>query len=182
MPTYAVRAPLVHWLGEQAEDAHGALGRYRVLDVGCGAKPYDPLCSPHAASYIGVDPVDIPRAELKGSVEALPVDDDRHRAIGAEVGVGDPSASLQDRRVLHEELVPDRVSDLRVGGIGDRARGQPTHGTADLEVVPGAATPAPRHSLPVGAPHHDTEQGSEAAEIGIGARKVCQLERRETIP
>ena len=75
MPTYAVRAPLVRWLGEQARGAHGALGRYRVLDVGCGAKPYEPLFSPHAVSYVGVDPVDNPRAELKGSVEALPVDD-----------------------------------------------------------------------------------------------------------
>jgi SAM-dependent methyltransferase len=75
MPTYAVRAPLVHWLAEQAADAHGALGRYRVLDVGCGAKPYEPLFAPHAASYVGVDPVDNPRAELKGSVEALPVED-----------------------------------------------------------------------------------------------------------
>ena len=75
MPTYAVRAPLVRWLGQQARDAHDALGRYRVLDVGCGAKPYEQLFSPHAASYVGVDPVDNPRAELKGSVEALPVDD-----------------------------------------------------------------------------------------------------------
>jgi SAM-dependent methyltransferase len=75
MPTYAVRAPLVHWLTEQAEDAHGALGRYRVLDVGCGEKPYEPLFSPHAASYVGVDPVENPRADLKGSVEALPIDD-----------------------------------------------------------------------------------------------------------
>jgi SAM-dependent methyltransferase len=75
MPTYAVRAPLVRWLREQAEDAHGTFGRYRVLDVGCGAKPYEPLFSRRAASYVGVDPVDNPRAELKGSVEALPVDD-----------------------------------------------------------------------------------------------------------
>lgn len=75
MPTYAVRAPLVHWLGEQAEEARGVLGRYRVLDVGCGAKPYEPLFAPHATSYVGVDPVDNPRAELKGPVEALPVDD-----------------------------------------------------------------------------------------------------------
>lgn len=75
MPTYAVRAPLVRWLGQQARDAHDALGRYRVLDVGCGAKPYEPLFSPYAASYVGVDPVENPRAELKGSVEALPVED-----------------------------------------------------------------------------------------------------------
>lgn len=74
MPTYAVRAPLVRFLREQATDAHAAIGRYRVLDVGCGAKPYEPLFGPYAASYVGVDPVDNPRAELKGPVEDLPVD------------------------------------------------------------------------------------------------------------
>jgi len=75
MPTYAVRAPLVRWLRGQAEEAHRAIGRYRVLDVGCGVKPYQPLFEPFAASYVGVDPVENPRAELRGSVEALPVDD-----------------------------------------------------------------------------------------------------------
>ena len=57
MPTYAVRAPLVRWLREQAEEAHRALGRYRVLDVGCGLKPYQPLFARYSASYVGVDPV-----------------------------------------------------------------------------------------------------------------------------
>jgi SAM-dependent methyltransferase len=75
MPTYAVRAPLVRWLREHAEEAHGAIGRYRVLDVGCGVKPYQPLFAPFAASYVGVDRVENPRAELRGPVEALPVDD-----------------------------------------------------------------------------------------------------------
>jgi SAM-dependent methyltransferase len=75
MPTYAVRAPLVRWLREQAEEAHTALGRYRVLDVGCGAKPYEPLFATHADVYVGVDPVDNPHAELKGVVEDLPVAD-----------------------------------------------------------------------------------------------------------
>ena len=75
MPTYAVRAPLVRWLREQAVDARSSIGRYRVLDVGCGAKPYEPLFAPYADSYVGVDPVDNPRAELKGFVEDLPVED-----------------------------------------------------------------------------------------------------------
>jgi SAM-dependent methyltransferase len=75
MPTYAVRAPLVRWLREQADEIHGTIGRYRLLDVGCGAKPYEPIFAPYAASYVGVDPVDNPRAELKGPVEDLPVED-----------------------------------------------------------------------------------------------------------
>jgi len=76
MPTYAVRAPLVRWLRDQAHDAYGSLGRYRVLDVGCGQKPYESVFAPYADAYVGVDPVDNPRAELKGSVEDLPVEDE----------------------------------------------------------------------------------------------------------
>ncbi len=75
MPTYAVRAPLARWLRYEAKRANADLGAYRLLDVGCGQKPYEPFFSPYAASYIGVDPVDNPRAELKGSVEDLPVED-----------------------------------------------------------------------------------------------------------
>ena len=48
MPTYAVRAPLVRWLAEEARRAHADFGRYRVLDVGCGQKPYLPLFQPCA--------------------------------------------------------------------------------------------------------------------------------------
>jgi SAM-dependent methyltransferase len=75
MPTYALRAPLVRWLGEEARRAHANLGRYRVLDVGCGQKPYEPLFAPYADAYVGVDPVENPHAELRGAVEALPVED-----------------------------------------------------------------------------------------------------------
>jgi SAM-dependent methyltransferase len=75
MPTYAVRAPLAAWLRAEAKRAHDDLGSYRLLDVGCGQKPYKPLFDPYIASYVGVDPVDNPHAELKGSVEELPVED-----------------------------------------------------------------------------------------------------------
>ena len=75
MPTYAVRGPLVRWLAGEARRGHDELGAYRVLDVGCGQKPYEPLFAPYAASYIGIDPVENPRAELRGSVEAIPVED-----------------------------------------------------------------------------------------------------------
>jgi SAM-dependent methyltransferase len=75
MPTYAVRAPLVRWLRDEARRAHEDLGPYRVLDVGCGGKPYEPLFARFACEYVGVDPVPNPRAELVGSAEDLPVDD-----------------------------------------------------------------------------------------------------------
>lgn len=75
MPTYAVRGPLVRWLAGEARRAHDDLGAYRVLDVGCGTKPYEPLFAPYASAYVGVDAVENPRAELRGTVEAIPVDD-----------------------------------------------------------------------------------------------------------
>jgi SAM-dependent methyltransferase len=76
MPTYAVRAPLVRWLALEAERAHADLGPYRLTDVGCGQKPYEPLFRPYASSYTGVDPVDNPVADVRGYVEALPLPDD----------------------------------------------------------------------------------------------------------
>jgi SAM-dependent methyltransferase len=73
-PTYAVRAPLAAWLREEAERAARDFGRFRVLDVGCGPKPYLPFFERQASEYVGVD-VDNPAAELTGAVEALPVED-----------------------------------------------------------------------------------------------------------
>jgi SAM-dependent methyltransferase len=73
--TWAVREPLARWLERQAAAAARELGRrYRVLDVGCGAKPYYPFFAPHVDAYVGVD-LDNPGADLQGAVEALPVDD-----------------------------------------------------------------------------------------------------------
>jgi SAM-dependent methyltransferase len=73
-PTYAVRAPLARWLREEAARAARDFGRYRVLDVGCGPKPYLPFFEPYATEYVGVD-VENPAAELTGAAESLPVED-----------------------------------------------------------------------------------------------------------
>jgi SAM-dependent methyltransferase len=72
--TYHVRAALSAWLQAEAARAHADLGRYRVLDVGSGIKPYLPYFEPYADSYVGVD-IGNPAADLEGSVEALPVED-----------------------------------------------------------------------------------------------------------
>ena len=69
--TWAVRSPLAAWLEEEA----GKGETYRVLDVGCGPKPYYPFFAERASEYVGVDVVENPVAELRGSVEALPVED-----------------------------------------------------------------------------------------------------------
>jgi SAM-dependent methyltransferase len=70
LPNWSVREPLARWL--EAEGARAA--GLRVLDVGCGNKPYLPYFST-AAEYVGVDVADNPLADLQGSIEALPVED-----------------------------------------------------------------------------------------------------------
>src|SRR5438034_8458986 len=59
----------------EKKKSYSEIGSYRVLDVGCGEKPYEPLFAPFATSYVGVDPVENPHADVRGSVEALPSDD-----------------------------------------------------------------------------------------------------------
>ena len=73
-PTWVVRHALATWLQEQAAVLEAA-EPVRILDVGCGVKPYYPFFAHVARSYVGVDVVENPAAELLGPVEALPVED-----------------------------------------------------------------------------------------------------------
>jgi SAM-dependent methyltransferase len=73
-PTWVVRDALARWLRAQADEL-AAGGKVRILDVGCGPKPYYPFFAGVASEYVGVDVVENPAAELLGAVEALPVDD-----------------------------------------------------------------------------------------------------------
>jgi SAM-dependent methyltransferase len=73
-PTWVVRSSLARWLEEQAAEL-GQAEPVRILDVGCGVKPYYPFFAGVASEYIGVDVVENPAAELLGPVEALPVED-----------------------------------------------------------------------------------------------------------
>ena len=73
-PTWVVRAALAGWLRAEAAGLAGG-APVRVLDVGCGVKPYYPFFAAVASDYVGVDVVENPAADLLGSVEALPVDD-----------------------------------------------------------------------------------------------------------
>jgi SAM-dependent methyltransferase len=74
-PTWLVRSNIARWLREEAERARAREGTCRVLDVGCGRKPYLPFFDGVATEYIGVDVVENPAAELVGAVESLPVAD-----------------------------------------------------------------------------------------------------------
>jgi SAM-dependent methyltransferase len=68
-----VRRPLAAWLESQARELDGG---GRLLDVGCGELPYEPLFAGHVSEYVGLDFVDNPLAQLHGAAEALPVADE----------------------------------------------------------------------------------------------------------
>jgi SAM-dependent methyltransferase len=70
LPNWSIREPLARWLEAEGETSAGL----RVLDVGCGVKPYLPYFG-GAVEYVGVDVADNPLAELQGAVEELPVED-----------------------------------------------------------------------------------------------------------
>lgn len=74
--TYVVRSALARWLRDEAARAAERWPEgVRVLDVGCGVKPYYPFFAEHASRYVGVDVVENPMADVHGPVEALPVPD-----------------------------------------------------------------------------------------------------------
>jgi SAM-dependent methyltransferase len=72
--TWVVRSALLCWLESQVEELRPR-APLRVLDVGCGVKPYYPLFAPIVSEYVGVDVVETEWADLVGPIEALPVED-----------------------------------------------------------------------------------------------------------
>jgi SAM-dependent methyltransferase len=100
-PNWSVREPLARWL--EAEGA-AAAGK-RVLDVGCGSKPYLPYFDT-AREYVGVDVVENPHADIHASVEALPLEDasfDLVLCIQVLEHVEDPAQAVRE---LHRVTNP----------------------------------------------------------------------------
>jgi SAM-dependent methyltransferase len=93
-PTWSIRRPLADWMRREGAQAAGK----RVLDVGCGVKPYYPWFS-DAASYVGVDVQENPHADLHGAIEALPVEDESYDVVIATQvleHVDDPSTAVRE--------------------------------------------------------------------------------------
>jgi SAM-dependent methyltransferase len=73
-PKYAIRAPLARWLQEEGRLAAEREPPPRLLDVGCGLKPYLPFFEQNVSEYVGLD-VGSPVADLEGFAEEIPAPD-----------------------------------------------------------------------------------------------------------
>ena len=104
---YAVRRPLVDWL--RAQDVAGA----RVLDVGCGDRPYAELFP----GAVGFDVPGNPYADLHGDIDAIPVEDasfDVVLCLQVLEHVPDPAAAVRE---LHRVVRPGGCVLLSTHGI-----------------------------------------------------------------
>ncbi|HEY3920828.1 MAG TPA: class I SAM-dependent methyltransferase [Gaiellaceae bacterium] len=101
LPNWSVRAPMARWLEAEGRAAAGK----RVLDVGCGVKPYRPYFA-GAAEYVGVDVADNPHADLQGSAEALPVEDGSYDIVLCLQVLEHVEDPLQVVRELHRVTRP----------------------------------------------------------------------------
>ena len=148
---WSLREPLARWLEEEG----GAAAGLRVLDVGCGDKPYLPYFA-SAAEYVGVDIDEASQPDLIGPVERLPVDDasfDLVLCIQVLEHVDDPTRAARE---LNRVVRPDGRVLVATHGVYPYHPGPADHwrwthtGLAKLladsgewtsvEVVPGAGT------------------------------------------
>lgn len=104
---YAVRKPLVDWLRAQS------IAGERVIDVGCGDRPYRELF-PDA---VGFDVPGNPHAELHGNIDSIPVGDASYDVVlclQVLEHVPDPAAAVRE---LHRIVRPGGRVLLSTHGI-----------------------------------------------------------------
>ncbi len=101
---YLALGSLATALEDGIETTLGGRTGLRVLDIGCGNKPYLPLLAGQAASYIGVDAVDGLQVDRIGVAEDLPFADEEFDVVLCTQvleHVDDPAVALAEiRRVL----------------------------------------------------------------------------------
>lgn len=89
----------------------------RVLDIGCGNKPYLPLLADQAQVYFGVDAVDGPHVDRVGVAEDLPCDDGSFDVVLCTQvleHVDDPKRVLSE---IERVLAPGGVVFLSTHGV-----------------------------------------------------------------
>jgi SAM-dependent methyltransferase len=88
----------------------------RVLDVGCGDRPYEPLLA-DASEVIGFDQPGSPHADLHGTIDAIPVADasfDVVLCLQVLEHVPDPAAAVRE---LHRVVRPGGRALVTTHGV-----------------------------------------------------------------
>lgn len=114
---FLVLGLLAEQLESEIERTLGDRKDLRVLDIGCGNKPYLPLIVDRAASYFGVDAVEGPAVDAVGVAEALPCEDESFDVVFCTQvleHVDDPVQVLDE---IQRVLAPGGVVFLSTHGV-----------------------------------------------------------------
>lgn len=114
---YLVLKPLAEQLVSESGRLLGERTGLRVLDIGCGNKPYLPLFVNRASSYFGVDAVDGPKVDRVGVAEDLPCSDgsfDLVLCTQVLEHVDDPVRALEE---IQRVLAPGGVALISTHGV-----------------------------------------------------------------
>jgi SAM-dependent methyltransferase len=114
---YLVLAPLAEQLRAEASRLLAGRTDARVLDLGCGGKPYLPVFAPFAGRYVGVDAAPGPQVDHVISAESLPFEDESFDLVLCTQvleHVQDPAAVLAE---IHRLLRPGGAALVSTHGV-----------------------------------------------------------------
>lgn len=114
---FLILAPLARQIHAEIERLLEGRDDARVLDIGCGAKPYLPWVASHAREYIGIDAAPGPYVDEVVQGEELPFDDasfDLVLCTQVLEHVEDPAAVLGE---IHRVLRPGGAALISTHGV-----------------------------------------------------------------
>lgn len=116
-PHYLVLAPLARQIEARLAEIARHRTDLRVLDIGCGGKPYLPFVAPYAVSYCGIDSAPGPAVDLVVAAEQLPFDDESFDLVLCTQvleHVQDPRATIAE---IHRVLAPGGGALVSTHGV-----------------------------------------------------------------
>ena len=114
---YLMLRPLADALSAEIERLLSARRGLRVLDIGCGAKPYFPMFAPYAGEYVGIDAVPGPSVDVLGTVEELPFPDSCFDVVLCTQVLEHVEEPARATAEIARVLRPDGVALLSTHGV-----------------------------------------------------------------
>jgi len=116
-PNYLLLRALAAQLEEEIDSALAAADDARILDLGCGARPYEPLFAPRASTYVGVDGRAGPGVDVVAPADAVPLPDASFDCVLCSQvleHVPRPEAVIRE---VHRLLVPGGTALVSTHGV-----------------------------------------------------------------